>query len=266
MNPLRLKFSQGIPALLDWILSGEAAERNSNETAKYLLAKGAIANLKNADGETPLHLVLDREIAELLIANGAEVNAMTNQGLTPLLAQVLSPKIFGSAQVTSSDGRILSDVLAEKSVETARLLIANGAEVNVKGDEDVTPLLAATAINNTEMVNLLISHGADVQAKTKDGRSTLQFACAAGNKLLIQVFLEKGVDIQGKDNDGSTALHRVSIEGNKEIAQLLLEKGADLNAKNNEGKTPLDVAKNLKFADFLRKIAGSINIQSKPRS
>ena len=56
-------------------------------------------------------------------------------------------------------------------LETAKLLIANGADVNNRGeDEDkFTPLIYASKNGHPEVVKLLINKGADVNARDERG-------------------------------------------------------------------------------------------------
>jgi hypothetical protein len=72
-----------------------AVLRERGTVAKLLLSHRADANVKDNNGDTPLHLVIKSgknlgeyfnlpEIVSLLIANGADVNAKNNAGDTPI--------------------------------------------------------------------------------------------------------------------------------------------------------------------------------------
>jgi hypothetical protein len=58
-------------------------------------------------------------------------------------------------------------------VETAKLLIEKGANVNAKSNDGATPLHGAAFFCRTEIVKLLLSHGADVDAKNIRGETPL---------------------------------------------------------------------------------------------
>jgi ankyrin repeat protein len=52
-----------------------------------LIERGADVTAQNNDGETPLHLALQRgqvDVARMLIERGADVTAQNNDGETPL--------------------------------------------------------------------------------------------------------------------------------------------------------------------------------------
>ena len=60
--------------------------------------------------------------------------------------------------------------------EVAELLIAKGADVNMKDVEGVTPLHLAADRGHTEVVELLITKGAEVNAQSDGGNTPLDWA------------------------------------------------------------------------------------------
>ena len=118
-----------------------AAKAENIYDVKRHLAAGADVNVKDMNGNTPLHSAAEKghkEIAELLIAKGllfkgADVNAKNDGGITPL---------HGAA------------IGGQK--EIAELLIAKGATVNAKANDGRTPLDWSA---NGEIADLLRKHG-----------------------------------------------------------------------------------------------------------
>ena len=133
-----------------------------------------------------------------------------------------------------------------------KILIENGADVNIKGNWGRTPLHLALKKGYTNLAKLLIEHGADVNATDNKGWTPLHYAAKNGHTECITTLNNLGVDVNAKCNDGWTPLHLASYYGYIEIAQLLIEKGAnikllithgaDVNAKTNDGNTPLHYA------------------------
>lgn len=69
----------------------------------------------------------------------------------------------------------------------AELLIANGANINVKDDGKFTPLHDAARRGNTTIVKLLMTNGANVNAKTRQGWTALDYARAASYKDIVEL-------------------------------------------------------------------------------
>lgn len=58
----------------------------------------------------------------------------------------------------------------------AETLLAHGADVNARDNNDRTALMRASWNGRTEITELLINHGADINAMDKDGKTALMFA------------------------------------------------------------------------------------------
>jgi ankyrin repeat protein len=223
----------------------------SKEVAQLLIAKGADLNSRNSDGETPLHLMLERmgndnvfnsrnkDIVELLIAKGADIEARDNYNQTPLHSAV-----------------------SRGNKDMVELLIAKGADINAEGA--FTPLSLAVKRTNKDMVELLIAKGADINAK---GRWTpLYWAVERSNKDLVKLLIAKGANVNIKDNMARTLLHAAVERNHREIIKLLIAKGADVNAKDREGRTPLHFTKSKNVAKLLLSEGAQVNTEDKKGS
>ncbi len=119
--------------------------------------------------------------------------------------------------------------------EKTKLLLENGAYVNVKGNHDETPihLLAAFEyIPYEEILNIgemLIQSSADINAKDKDGATPLHWSLGAGEKInwmycgnsaVTEFLLKREANYRIKDNKGSTPLDLAYQKNKKEVIQL----------------------------------------------
>jgi hypothetical protein len=140
--------------------------------------------------------------------------------------------------------RPLVAALAKEQFQTAQLLHDRGADPNVCGYTNATPLHAAAFRGCTEVVKKLLEYGANKEAQNAAGMTPLYFA--SGDTIpqphSVRLLLEHGVDVNARANDGSTPLHRAARYGHLDSARLLLEHGGDPGAINDEGKTPLQIA------------------------
>uniref|UniRef100_A0A1B6F4A2 Ion transport domain-containing protein n=1 Tax=Cuerna arida TaxID=1464854 RepID=A0A1B6F4A2_9HEMI len=132
-----------------------ASEGGYGDCVSMLLAKKATVDKRNIKLQTPLHLAAKCqgvECVEALLKAGSDVNAVDVDNITPLRAAVSKA------------------LLAYNTVE---ILIAWGAEVNVKDKYGFTALHVAALNELSQCVEALILKGADVSARTKGGLTCL---------------------------------------------------------------------------------------------
>lgn len=66
-------------------------------------------------------------------------------------------------------------------------------------------------------------NGADINARNKDGMTPLHAAAWTGQKEAVGLLIEKGTDIDAKNNEGLTALQMASQKGHQSTIKLLRE-------------------------------------------
>ncbi|MFA5999031.1 MAG: ankyrin repeat domain-containing protein [Candidatus Babeliales bacterium] len=111
----------------------------------------------------------------------------------------------------------LSDALQRNDIESAKKLIVDGADVNVRDSQGNSLLHYAAFFGKVQIVKLLLAAHADVQARNKKGSSSLHMAT---------------VSCVGKSFDDE---HLESI-------QLLVAAGAHKYVKNGKRITPIALA------------------------
>lgn len=116
-------------------------------------------------GTTPLlraAKALDAPAVKLLVAHGAKLDIPNNRGITPVMA---------AAGMGSSDadtrGYYTTDDTPQRSVDTLRILLDAGADVNSRGPRGQTPLHAAAFWGWNAAVEFLVERGADLNAKSR---------------------------------------------------------------------------------------------------
>jgi serine/threonine protein kinase/ankyrin repeat protein len=117
-------------------------------------------------------------------------------------------------------------------------------------DVKMTPLHVALTEGLVETARLMIAHGADVHARDSIGRSPLSVAityCPSA----IELLLASGVDINEQTRFGAPLLAAARyqwlyigerhIQERENAVKILLEKGADPNTRDSEGRNALMV-------------------------
>jgi ankyrin repeat protein len=92
-------------------------------------------------------------------------------------------------------------------IEIARLLLQNGADVNVRNNYGSTPLHCAAYNGHIDILHLLFENGADLEAQSNNGERALHYAARFGHLPIIQDLISRyHVDINARRNGGTTAL------------------------------------------------------------
>jgi len=121
--------------------------------------------------------------------------------------------------------KTLHDAARGGDVDQVKLLLSEGADVNLRNRMNWTPLHTAVQNRKQEVIELLIAEGADVNAKNNRGQTPLMAAIYIGQKDAVELLIANGADVNvmsGSDN----ALTLAKKRRNAEIVELLLKNGA----------------------------------------
>ena len=150
--------------------------------------------------------------------------------------------------------------LSRKHFHTAELLHRNGADPNVRGFKQRTPLHSVVVAyhGGHQMVEELIKYNADVNARNIWSETPLMNAAwkpTPDCHDVVQFLLDHGANVNSR-SDYTTALHGAVIEGSLDVVRSLLEHGADVGAKNNEGETPLQIGSKKNSDEIMELLRG----------
>ena len=87
-----------------------------------------------------------------------------------------------------------------------------------------------------------LDNGADVDLGGQNGITPLHAACGNGHVDVARLLLEKGAMVDWRDSDGRTPLFAAAKWGHVGTARLLLKAGADARREDNRKWTPGSVA------------------------
>lgn len=86
------------------------------------------------------------------------------------------------------------------------MLITQGADVNARLSNDITPLFSAYKRGITDIVLRLLEHGTDVNAPDWRGNRAIHYAAWRGDVAILQTLIAKGARINEKNPLGCTVL------------------------------------------------------------
>jgi ankyrin repeat protein len=171
-----------------------ASEEGLVDVVRWLLDHGANPNSLEDDHSTPLHLAASQgrlELVRTLLGYNIDVNAMNTNNRTPLHEaserghiDILRLLIQYRADVTPHIQDLLSLASSSGSVETVRLFIELGADVNAPDGRNSAALHMASCTGHTNIVELLIKHGAEVNARDGSDKTPLHSALSPVSAIL----------------------------------------------------------------------------------
>ena len=217
-----------------WLTNGFWRDATIPDIQRELDA-GADINAQDGKGETPLYKVVawnpyPDTVVEFLLDQGADPNiAERHFGWSPL-------------HKAAEKGHLVS----------VAVLLGRGADLHAKSGYGYTALHRASQFASSaeglETVRLLLNWGAELDVRSDSGKTPLFGSVDSyvdRYPATTALLLERGADIMARDIEGSTPLHRAasSPKAFPEVVELLLENGADARVENGLGLTPLDLAK-----------------------
>ncbi|MCD4824061.1 MAG: ankyrin repeat domain-containing protein [Phycisphaerae bacterium] len=206
---------------------------SDSDLSQTLIEQGAIVNVKDNAGMTPLHYaVMDyrySENAALLIVNGADINARDNFGRTPL---------HYAAKHSTPSSQNIESILAAPKLSNPRRFFGSGSGGWYRGGRKSTQ---SKTPRTSEATNTDKAAGTDSQTavETQDDKVDWYIKrCKHEGKTPVRPIPESWLE--------------------KSPLELLIVRGAEINVRDNFGRTPLHFARNNPEAAALLKTHGAI--------
>jgi len=160
----------------------------------------------------------------LLSNSTAAVNSVDSAGFTPLHVAA-----------------------AKNLLNSVKLLVSQGAIIDVKDNGNQTPLMLAAKNGHIHVIEFLLEEKAEVELSDNEGNTALHFACSNAMSKSANLLLKTASsELVSKQNyNGKTALHLAAGQGLVETTEILLGAGASVTVTDTQGNPPaLDCAAN----------------------
>jgi len=263
-----------------------ASQSGSVEAVAMLLKAGALVEVKDNMGKTPLMWAQvtpgypghpNPEVVRALINAGANVNTTDPDGVTALIlaaradltesiklllakgAEVNAKDRWGNSPLSSAfDSHYYShadkDTVHHPTPLTIRTLLAAGADIHAGNSVGIPTLMLAARTDSVEALKMLLNAGAQINATDKNGRTVLMFEkwSYMPSVEVFRILLDAKADPNAVAPDGRTPLMFATYGAPPEIIELLLQRGAkaSVNARDNSGQTALMHAAYYSSSDF----------------
>jgi len=239
----------------------EAAHAGSSQIAVILLNAGANPNATDNIDRSPIHHAViwgTLNILKLCVEKGGDIDLKDAEGQTVLhmaasagnneiLSWLLSSQVGSQIAIDSRDSKGQTALFLAAKFNKRRacsILLENGANLLTRDRFGRTALHAALAAQSIESSRVLIEAGGDMFALDSAGQTPFDLLMIGGMELLSGLMDRELLDNQ--DNMGNTLLHRAILsDASDSIIHLLISSGADKEARNAAGASPLDLAREM---------------------
>jgi uncharacterized protein len=199
-----------------------AIRENHPDVVTFLIDRGAQVNVQTRTGDAP-SWILPNSVPGFGHGIGIVRGGLPDRGSRYLIPGAMSPLLYAAR-----DGRI----------DSAKVLLAAGAEIEHPDANGITPLLMAITNNHVEMARFLIDRGANVKVVDWYGRTPLWAS----------------IELRNMDVDSSTFENGVDRGPVLDLIKVLLDRGVDVNARMKEvppiRRQMLRVTGDLSWVDF----------------
>ncbi|TRY61947.1 hypothetical protein TCAL_09138 [Tigriopus californicus] len=209
-----------------------ASQIGLEDVVRDLVRLGANVDATNQEGGTALMCAAQwgwLHIVEALIEAKCNIHQAMKDGTTAL---------FLAAQ--AGHDKILSLLITECLKRNRDLGIFIGAP----RQDGSSPLFIACQLGHVESVRILLENGAEVDQSRLDDATPLFKACHKGHLQIVQELLKYQAKV-GMLPNGESCLHAAALSGSSALIEFLLaynDDQVDPNLSNSEGRTPMDLA------------------------
>ncbi|MBQ3565300.1 MAG: ankyrin repeat domain-containing protein [Alphaproteobacteria bacterium] len=211
-------------AFADMPLLSYAVSTNNFILAELMLLIGADPTVKNAWGDTLLHMAAQKNSVEMV----------------RLLLDFLNINEKGNYEF---DCTALYQAIYYGSLDVVRFLMEHGANVNIRDSHGTFPIIKAAERGYIGIIELLLEHGADINSQDGNKQTALHRAAYNGQIDTMSFLLQRGASFDMTNSYGETPLFSASaaLSNSADAVSVLLNYNAEsqLNMRNTRGMTPL---------------------------
>lgn len=248
-----------------WASFGSRAYSNPLEVYEYLVDLGLEADIVSLEGRTPLHSIVgsvkDMEVLDFFIERGVNINQVDQDGNTAFLNAVrnnnepvikkLINAVSNINHTNAAGHSALTYAIQRNAVETADLLLANGASMDVldaKGNSLAYHIFRSFNTGSQQAFETFVKkaqkQGLDFSAAFENGNNLVHVAVDKNSTYLLERALATGADINYKNEEGLTPLHLAAMKAtDPSLLDFLLKKGADRSILTDFEESAYDLAR-----------------------
>eukprot|EP01029_Cantina_marsupialis_P023638 TRINITY_DN593_c0_g1_i1.p1 TRINITY_DN593_c0_g1~~TRINITY_DN593_c0_g1_i1.p1 ORF type:complete len:328 (+),score=99.52 TRINITY_DN593_c0_g1_i1:39-1022(+) len=212
----------------------EQVENNNPAAVKKLIKEGANPESANTSGQRALHVSATRnllDVTKVLLEAGGDVNSPDPTGKSPLqVACELGHLDIIKVMLADEDC-----IIGHRTFELAYAAIHFAANAG-----------------QLESVRLLLEKGEEVDRENVFGETALHLACQLNHYDVAKLLIDYKANPNHRTDNGKTPLHYCAADNSMECAKLLIDNDADPHMCDlASGITALDTARSLGFGPIV---------------
>lgn len=259
------------PKLVEYFLDKGASIEKAGGTDVYgnIMMAAAGSKFNNSNDKSPVDLTLleksaenSAKITEMLIGK-ADKNIINDslEGKTPLIIAVGNSYIDTAKILIENGANInavdiegwsaLSYAVNNGDIESAKLLLENKAKIK---DELLIAIKSPIVESRINMMKLLIDNKANINYTDENGFNPLNIAIESGDMEVTKFLITNGANVNSLMQDGVSLIGYAIAQNNMDLLQILIENGANVNYTNGDSwaDTPLKTASRLGLDNVVR--------------
>lgn len=164
----------------------------------------------------------------LLWSFGVGLRKRLNMKIACCLSQLIVATVLSTASPSLAGP--LQDAIVAGNLDSVRLEIDRGGDVNEADLMLGLPLMIAAQNNHVAIAKLLIAKGADVNGWDVSG-TALHAGARVGHTEIVEILIASGADLDAMPDGRTTALHQAAQNGHVNTMELLIQHGASVDLK-----------------------------------
>lgn len=259
------------PKLVEYFLDKGASIEKAGGTDVYgnIMMAAAGSKFNNSNDKSPVDLTLLEKSAE----NSAKIMQMiidkvdkqlindSLEGKTPLIIAVGNSYI-DTAKILIENGANINEVDFEGwsalsyavnngDIEIAKLLLENKAKIK---DELLIAIKSPIVESRINIMKLLIDNKANINYTDENGFNPLNITIESGDMELTKFLITNGANVNSLMQDGVSLIGYAIAQNNMDLLQILIENGANVNYTGGDSwaNTPLQTASRLGLDNVVR--------------
>ena len=259
------------PKLVEYFLDKGASIEKAGGTDVYgnIMMAAAGSKFNNSNDKSPVDLTLleksaenSAKITEMLIGK-ADKNIINDslEGKTPLIIAVGNSYIDTAKILIENGANInavdiegwsaLSYAVNNGDIEIAKLLLENKSKIK---DELLIAIKSPIVESSINIMKLLIDNKANINYTDENGFNPLNIAIESGDMELTKFLITNGANVNSLMQDGVSLIGYAIAQNNMDLLQILIENGANVNYTNGDSwaNTPLQTASRLGLDNVVR--------------